>query len=86
MFKLMGKEINAILGAQTFLIWTQVCLSIKMVLFFQNKGHNPNNSFGIPSKGNPLIIYFQLTKLSFKTVSLIVYEIFYLQGQVNQRH
>ena len=25
MFKLMGKEINATLGAQTILIWTYVC-------------------------------------------------------------
>ena len=29
MFKLMGKEINATLGAQTILIWTYVALTFK---------------------------------------------------------
>ena len=34
MFKLMGKEINAILGAQNILIWT-CTLNVKLVLFEQ---------------------------------------------------
>ena len=34
MFKLMGKEINAILGAQTILIWTHV-LRVHVVSHFK---------------------------------------------------
>ena len=32
MFKVMGKEINAILGAQTLLIWTYVGYPLKVKL------------------------------------------------------
>ena len=43
MFKLIGKEINAILGAQTILIWTYE-VKLQKVLIISNDPHLEKNS------------------------------------------
>ena len=45
MFKLMGKEINAILGARTILIWTydQVMMTLQFLIDVANDAESKQN-------------------------------------------
>ena len=52
MFKLMGKEINAILGAQTILIWTYDFVEYPEDRFSRNEAHD-NTSATISPCSDP---------------------------------
>ena len=52
MFKFMGKEINAILGAQTILIWTyDIVLHVLMYAISRNVGNTVKQNTQMAMKG-----------------------------------